>query len=80
MAAQVAQTPLAALAVELGDQSSSFSPLADQGLLVIGVNTDPASNKSRVKPFAKRHKVSYLTLLDPDNNVHDTYNSTRELP
>jgi peroxiredoxin len=54
--------------------------LADQGLLVIGVNTDPASNKSKVRPFAKRHKVSYLTLLDPDNNVHDTYNSTRELP
>jgi peroxiredoxin len=54
--------------------------LGDQGLMVIGINTDPASNKSKIKPFAKRHKLSYPTLLDPDNNVHDTYNSTRELP
>ena len=57
-----------------------YGELADQGLLVVGVNTDPAANKSKIKPFASRYRLTFPTVLDPDNNVHDTYNPSRELP
>ena len=52
----------------------------DKGLLVVGVNTDSAQNKSKIKPYVKRQQVSFLTVLDPDNNVLDAYNPTRDLP
>jgi len=52
----------------------------DQGLVVVGVNTDSAQNKSKIKPYVKRQRVDYLTVLDPDNNVLDAYNPTRDLP
>lgn len=53
---------------------------ADQGLTVVGINTDPPGTTSKIKPFVNRYKISYTTLLDPDNNVLDKYNPTRELP
>lgn len=53
---------------------------ADQGLTMIGVNTDPPGTTSKIKPYIKRYKISYTTLLDPNNNVLDKYNPTRELP
>ena len=53
---------------------------ADQGLTVIGINTDPPGTTSKIKPYIKRYQISYTTLLDPDNNVLDKYNPTRELP
>lgn len=53
---------------------------ADQGLTMIGVNTDPPGTTSKIKPYVKRYKISYTTLLDPNNNVLDKYNPTRELP
>ncbi len=52
----------------------------DQGLKVIGVNTDPPGTTSKIKPYIKQYKISYTTLLDPNNNVLDKYNPTRELP
>ena len=52
----------------------------DEGLTIIGVNTDPPSSTSKIKPYIKRYKISYTTVLDPDNNVLDKYNPTRELP
>jgi len=52
----------------------------DQGFLVIGVNTDPPATKSKIKPYLRRLKITYKNLLDPDNNVLDKYNPTRELP
>ncbi len=52
----------------------------DQGFLVIGVNTDPPATKSKIKPYLKRIRISYTNILDPDNNVLDKYNPTRELP
>jgi peroxiredoxin len=57
-----------------------YTELAEQGFLVVGVNTDPAANKSKIKPFVNRYRLTFPTVLDPDNNVHDTYNPTRELP
>ncbi len=54
--------------------------LGDKGLLVVGVNTDSAQNTSKIKPYVKRQQVSFLTVLDPDNNVLDAYNPTRDLP
>ncbi|HPA82390.1 MAG TPA: TlpA disulfide reductase family protein [Thermoanaerobaculales bacterium] len=65
---------------ELPLLESMYAELKDRGLLVIGVNTDPAANKSKIKPFVNQYKFSFPTVLDPDNNVHDTYNPTRELP
>jgi peroxiredoxin len=65
---------------ELPLLESMYAELKDQGLLVVGVNTDPAANKSKIKPFVNQYKFSFPTVLDPDNNVHDTYNPTRELP
>ena len=53
---------------------------ADQGLTIIGINTDPPGTTSKIKPFVNRYKITYETLLDPDNNVLDKYNPTRELP
>lgn len=53
---------------------------ADQGLTVIGINTDPPGTTSKIKPFVNRYGITYTTLLDPDNNVLDKYNPTRELP
>lgn len=52
----------------------------DEGLTIISVNTDPPSTTSKIKPYIKRYKISYTTVLDPDNNVLDKYNPTRELP
>jgi len=54
--------------------------LGEKGLRIIGVNTDPPATTSKIKPYIKRYKISYTTLLDPDNNVLDKYNPTRELP
>ena len=54
--------------------------LADQGLTIIGINTDPPGTTSKIKPFVSRYKITYTTLLDPNNNVLDKYNPTRELP
>jgi len=53
---------------------------ADKGLTVIGINTDPPGTTSKIKPFVNRYKITYETLLDPNNNVLDKYNPTRELP
>lgn len=52
----------------------------DQGFLVLGINTDPPATKSKIKPYLRRLKVTYLNVLDPNNNVLDKYNPTRELP
>lgn len=52
----------------------------DQGFLVLGINTDPPATKSKIKPYLRRLKIDYLNLLDPNNNVLDKYNPTRELP
>jgi peroxiredoxin len=57
-----------------------YTELADQGFLVVSVNTDPAGAASKIKPFVNRYRLTFPTVLDPDNNVHDTYNPTRELP
>jgi len=57
-----------------------YEELADQGLLIIGVNTDPPGTTSKIKPYIKRYGLTYPTALDPDNNVLDKYNPTRELP
>lgn len=57
-----------------------YTDLADEGLLVVSVNTDPAANKSKIKPFVNRYRLTFPTVLDPDNNVLDTYNPSRELP
>ena len=53
---------------------------ADQGLTIVGINTDPPGTTSKIKPFVNRYKITYTTLLDPNNNVLDKYNPTRELP
>jgi len=65
---------------ELPLLESMYTELKDRGLLVVGVATDPAANKSKIKPFVNQYKFSFPTVLDPDNNVLDTYNPTRELP
>jgi thiol-disulfide isomerase/thioredoxin len=57
-----------------------YTDLADQGFLVVSVNTDPAGNQSKIKPFVSRYRLTFPTVLDPDNNVQDTYNPSRELP
>ena len=57
-----------------------YEELADRGFLIIGVNTDPPGTTSKIKPYVKRYDISYPTVLDPDNNVLDKYNPTRELP
>jgi len=65
---------------ELPHLQKMYDELVDQGFLVVAVNTDPASNRSKIKPYVKRRKFTFPFVLDPDNNVHDTYNPTRELP
>ena len=52
----------------------------DEGLTIIGVNTDPPGTTSKIRPFINRYKIGYTTVLDPDNNVLEKYNPTRELP
>lgn len=54
--------------------------LGDRGLTIIGINTDPPGTTSKIKPYIRRYGITYTTLLDPDNNVLDKYNPTRELP
>jgi peroxiredoxin len=65
---------------ELPLLETMYTELKDRGLLVVGVNTDPAANKSKIKPFTSQYRFTFPTVLDPDNNVHDTYNPSRELP
>jgi peroxiredoxin len=65
---------------EMPHLQKMYDELADQGLLVVGINTDPASSQSKVKPWLSRYKLTFPTVFDPDNNVHDKYNPTRELP
>jgi len=57
-----------------------YDELGDEGLQIIGVNTDPPGTTSKIKPYVKRYKITYPTVLDPNNNVLDKYNPTRELP
>lgn len=54
--------------------------LGDKGLRIISVNTDPPATASKIKPYIKRYNITYTLVLDPDNNVLDKYNPTRELP
>jgi peroxiredoxin len=65
---------------EMPHLEALWQELGDDGLLVVGVNTDPASARSKIKPYVRRHRLTYPTVLDPDNNVLDAYNPTRELP
>jgi len=65
---------------EMPHLEALWQEYGEDGLLVVGVNTDPAAAASKIKPFVKRHRVTYATVLDPDNNVLDAYNPTRELP
>jgi peroxiredoxin len=57
-----------------------YNDLKDQGFLVVSVNTDPASNKSKIKPWIARYDLTFPVVLDPDNNVHDRFNPPRKLP
>jgi peroxiredoxin len=57
-----------------------YEEFGDEGFRIIGVNTDPPATKSKIKPYVKRYNITYPTVLDPDNNVLDKYNPTRELP
>ena len=57
-----------------------FQELGGKGFLVISINTDPPSNRSKIKPFVRRYHLDFPTLLDPDNRVLDQFNPTRELP
>ncbi len=61
----------------LQEMSEEFG---DEGFLVVGIDTDPAKAKSKIKPYLRRHRITFLTVLDPDNTVLDKYNPTRELP
>jgi peroxiredoxin len=65
---------------EMPHLQSLYEDFADQGLTIIGVNTDPPGTTSKIKPYIRRYNISYPTVLDPDNNVLDKYNPTRELP
>jgi peroxiredoxin len=57
-----------------------YQDFKDDGLKIVGVNTDPPGTTSKIKPFVNRYKLTYTQVLDPDNNVLDKYNPTRELP
>jgi len=65
---------------ELPELQKMFDELKGQGLLVVAVNTDPASAHSQVRSWVKQRKFSYPFVLDPDNNVLDKYNPSRNLP
>ena len=65
---------------ELPHLEKMYQELGDQGFLVVSVNTDPVATKRKIKPYVKRHKFTFPVVLDPDNNVHEKYNPTRELP
>jgi peroxiredoxin len=65
---------------ELPHLQKMYDELGDQGFLVVAVNTDTAANKSKIKPYVTRHKFTFPHVLDPDNNVLDKFNPTRELP
>ena len=65
---------------EMPHLQAMHEELGEQGLRIIGVNTDPPASASKVKPYLKRYRITYTTVLDPDNNVLDKYNPTRELP
>ncbi|MGD8441277.1 MAG: TlpA disulfide reductase family protein [Holophagae bacterium] len=65
---------------EMPHLQALYEELGDRGLTIIGVNTDPPGTTSKIKPYIRRYNISYPTVLDPDNNVLDKYNPTRELP
>jgi len=65
---------------ELPHLEDMYTDLKDEGFLVVAVNTDPASAKSKIKPYVRRHKLSFPNLLDPDNNVHEKYNPDQGTP
>jgi len=65
---------------ELPHLQEMFEELGEKGFLVISINTDPPSNRSKIKPFVRRYHLGFPTLLDPDNRVLDQFNPTRELP
>jgi len=65
---------------EMPHLQEMYKKYEEDGLLVLAVNTDPAANHSKVKPWVNRHKLSFPVVLDQDNNVLDKYNPTRGLP
>jgi len=65
---------------EMPELQKMSEELAAKGFLVVSINTDPASARGQIQPFLARHNLNLFTVLDPDNNVHDKLNPTRELP
>ena len=57
-----------------------YEELKGEGFTVLSVNTDPAANKSKIKPWVNRYKITFPIVLDPDNTVHDRFNPPRKLP
>lgn len=52
----------------------------DDGLMIVGINTDTPATKSKIKPYLRQQRVKYRNILDPDSRVLDKYNPTRDLP
>jgi thiol-disulfide isomerase/thioredoxin len=65
---------------EIPHLQALYEEFGDRGLQIISVNTDPPATESKIKPYVKRYGIGYTTVLDPNNNVLDKYNPTRELP
>ncbi len=65
---------------ELPELQTMYDELAAQGFLVVAVNTDPPANHGQVKPWVAQRRFTFPFVLDPDNNVLDTFNPSRALP
>lgn len=50
-----------------------YGDFAQQGVELIGINVDGPRNQAKVKPFAKSLSINYPIVLDPDQELVNTY-------
>lgn len=54
--------------------------LGSQGLTVLAISLDDARSASKVRPYAKRHGLTYPVLLDRNGSVAATWDPTKIRP
>ncbi len=54
--------------------------LGPEGLTVLAISLDDARSASKVRPFVKRHRLTYPVLLDHSGSVTATYDPAKIRP
>lgn len=57
-----------------------YEKLGDQGLEVLGINSDSPETVSRVRPFVRQSGWTFKVLLDSETKAASLYNPRKQMP